>query len=1133
MSGKAQVPQSGPVTPSAQDDSDLTEDDKIALPPPQELRNLVKTILSETRRSQSETRMRKIRENLAKAAVSDSDDDDDPDLCPQPDTDDVAFCALRTVREQSGPKLCMKRVRGPPPGLAWIRLHCNMKVTEHYEHDFHVPYLGESDDRIKSSNSLAKDLIETEDGVEGNDSEFEDYAASCGASEDDFIADTDNHEMDDIMVTGVKLSPAKFRRLQRMKVSIPVWDRAAKRIALKKIVDSLHLSGVDRISDIVQQVFKLRNVKIVDSYYANILTRVKLWKAKDDEAERLKLQNAEILMHARCEMTTSAFDVLKSQSIPYFICRQCYTYCCVMHGTQPPRPPVEPVDKTRKDTNTKQAVDLIEANCEDRQQGDCWCIGEKDDDCVEWVESLQHDIDVWKDVKSVMKELFPVFGQDPCRMSSLVRIVLAKHQERIKFTCMRVGCISEALFKEQLLNTKAPVHRTVRRRKSKSSKGKTRPPPQESDSMKGGKRLDYFPCHHAGPCTKKVCECVQNGVLCEKYCGCNRARALNDKVQVTCNNAFAGCQCRSSVACFSNACACFSQGRECDPDRCRTCLDCKQETDGKDMKLNCKNVGLRMNYRAKTLAGHSDVHGWGVFAALDIPKSEIIGEYVGEVIEQQDAERRGRIYDETKYSFLFNITNNLALDSTRLGNKLRYCNHSNEPNCEPRVMRVDGDVRVGIYAKRDIAKHEELFFDYGYHILNDVPYDWAQPGKKAKPSKKRPNGRKGSAVLDDDDEVLPVSARCRDQEWKETSSKKKSLRNTDDEIEDDSADGSDERDRTKNMAQSEDNTGTEDDDVVEVGAVKKPAVSPKRSPNDGELSVWRGVLKRVSVSGGADVESPRRRVATNKVNERPRGAGSRVRPEKKAIADKRTETIANGDISAINSSGMRPNARGHKSGPRTSSKRKRQSVFSSSSDEDEIGNMKPNGLQSNLTSRAINVIDDDSEESDPPVSRRVQGKRKHSASENNPFGERSLPLDNHSIVRESKRHRHGQAGGLQQKVPQRCSVSPSPERRPVATLIRDGSSARKRPRHAEGSSSKTMKRRVLINGHVSPPRVSRSRRHVSDSEDDEDDGGDSQHRSKRRRGGVSGSGGKVIVISDDESKGSNGSFKSNFHQWLA
>ncbi|TYZ63345.1 hypothetical protein PybrP1_012884 [[Pythium] brassicae (nom. inval.)] len=238
-----------------------------------------------------------------------------------------------------------------------------------------------------------------------------------------------------------------------------------------------------------------------------------------------------------------------------------------------------------------------------------------------------------------------------------------------------------------------------------------------------GANHEFVPCQHEGvACNSGDCSCMRRDHYCEKACGC----------PLDCANRFPGCKCEPGQ-CRSGACPCYVAGRECDPDVCFACgaSELPVEAYGRagqrkwrEQTKLCGNVNLLRGRMRQVGVAPSDTHGWGAFAREPMAPGDFIYEYTGELLTQDEAERRGNIYDKSTVSFLFDLNEDAVVDATRKGNKSKFANHSSaHPKCVARILRVNGEHRIGIFANADIAADEELFFDYGYHGV--VP-DWTQ-----------------------------------------------------------------------------------------------------------------------------------------------------------------------------------------------------------------------------------------------------------------------------------------------------------------------------------------------------------------------------------------------------------------------
>ena len=115
----------------------------------------------------------------------------------------------------------------------------------------------------------------------------------------------------------------------------------------------------------------------------------------------------------------------------------------------------------------------------------------------------------------------------------------------------------------------------------------------------------------------------------------------------------------------------------------------------------------------------SPVHGRGMVATSEIPEGETIIEYVGELIDKDESNRRGEaLAEEAKRTggaavYLFVVNDDQDIDGNIEYNTARLINHSCDPNCE---AQIDDDERIWIVSTKDIPDGSELTFNYGFDL---------------------------------------------------------------------------------------------------------------------------------------------------------------------------------------------------------------------------------------------------------------------------------------------------------------------------------------------------------------------------------------------------------------------------------
>ncbi|XP_068344381.1 histone-lysine N-methyltransferase SUVR5-like isoform X1 [Pyrus communis] len=149
---------------------------------------------------------------------------------------------------------------------------------------------------------------------------------------------------------------------------------------------------------------------------------------------------------------------------------------------------------------------------------------------------------------------------------------------------------------------------------------------------------------------------------------------------------------------------------------------------------SCPNRVLQNGVRVKLEVFKTDKKGWGVRAGEAILRGTFVCEYIGEVLDEHEANERHDRYGKDGYGYLYEIdahVNDMSrlvegqahhvIDSTNYGNVSKFINHSCSPNLVNHQVLVESmdslRAHIGLYANQDIALGEEITYDYRYKHL--------------------------------------------------------------------------------------------------------------------------------------------------------------------------------------------------------------------------------------------------------------------------------------------------------------------------------------------------------------------------------------------------------------------------------
>lgn len=130
----------------------------------------------------------------------------------------------------------------------------------------------------------------------------------------------------------------------------------------------------------------------------------------------------------------------------------------------------------------------------------------------------------------------------------------------------------------------------------------------------------------------------------------------------------------------------------------------------------CTNRRFQKHENSACNIFKTEKKGYGLIATSFIPAGQFIMEYVGEVLNSKQFEKRANDYSKqmNAHYYFMALSSDCVIDATKKGNISRFINHSCDPNAETQKWTVNGELRIGFFSKKAISPDEEITFDYQF-----------------------------------------------------------------------------------------------------------------------------------------------------------------------------------------------------------------------------------------------------------------------------------------------------------------------------------------------------------------------------------------------------------------------------------